>query len=853
MTTRNYRLRIADPGATEVSESNPATVDLTFKKDAIKNDGFPETWGSQNVRPLEGMASSKRFTIQIIDENSQVTSNLSDSSGHPDLLERLADFSIEDDGGGWEVVATGRVLNVTNPSKNPSYYEIEFGDELQRMRGKEVFEDTKSVGSTPVELVATTSIWPAGIRKDWENVTRIDDLQGVVTQVQGNIVSLTIPNIFHYELVDELAYFEDKNGRRTALPEVTREVIEDDLRPNRELEELRTEATEGDFHHLVFRDTTNGVDRPVRAVGIFGEGDEGEDPEVGYKADVEGKEVRVIKKINIVWPSGQPATDDNISGYLYMPGRTPSKNVPIHVGGQALNENREYSAENGLHPLDWCRTLLDLIDVNYNDTQISNKIAERKDSPRIWPRITGPVDVFREMSRVLKTYGYFPVINKSGEIEFYESIFPTANTIPTDGNGDPDITLLPQYDKDNIDFKDGQHPSLRIKGGDHIKTVIKLKFPADNVYLGKPFRQMEFKDDFVPDDRERDASADMIYKTQERYTRKADRNTDKFGKRTLELDFKHMMAAPSSIKPKPFADSPFSLTAHIGEAYLDRYSWGKIKTRLKNLPNTIDPSPGSLVRLDLSTYPNMEAQNRSGTRILQVLDNAYSVKGREVALLDAGPEQQPLPDPTITATATGPHTIEVTVGGSGGTSTNIEGFRYTVEAAIGGSSTPPVDSPKWETVYSLGGGSVGGDPRDITKFPANNNVYLRARQYDEDRITSDYSNVVSVTTDPLSAPTGITKVRDLGCAMVVEVTPGNTSLPLRLFVDGTRVSGDLAAGTVTKLLVNLSTSTTYTVEAQHIGRYGGVSSLFSTDLTTQSTEATGPPAAGIFGIVGNEP
>lgn len=834
--SRKYRLRLAHPSDKEVNDS---TVDASFvfTKDDIGQGGLPNLWGAQNVRPLEGSATTRKFTVTLVDRNNQITSNLSDSDGKADVLGRIGELSI-DDGSGWVRTDTGRVTDFKLVSSNPTTYEVVFGDELSWVRDQTVFKNTLSIGDTPEHLQATTSLWPSGIIGGWRQFNDIDPITWEVEEVGGqggNIVALK-----NTEPID-IEISKHRHGIRLHVVASVQSAIQDDRKKGSvyrpDLGDPNEVVTEGDFHNLRFRDMDNQADRELRVAGVYNTQENvGEQKKVkdgwfgGLVPSGNMQQIRIIRKLRVVWPSNGLSPGTQIDGYLYQPGAEPSQNVPLHLGKRFIEDIHKFSPEKGMHALEYAMLIFDRVGARYNKSQIEDKVNERDDIPALYPRITEPQEAFNELRKnVFKPYGFIPTINGAGEIEIHDSIPPTQDSVG-------DITNLPEYDKENIDMMGGDHPSFAIVGDSRQKTIVKINRPPIYNEDITPF----ISNPNLGEGKTRCDGLSIYNKDQKPLI--VERGVAKFGKQELSLQYSYL----PDVAFWNEEDQRQLLVETIAHGYLDRYNQGAVETTLNALPRTIDPDPGQIVRLNLSSYPNLRDQDRGGVRLLQVLSNGHTPDGREVDLLDLGPELQPLPAPSISATGQGPYTAEITLGGSGGTGTSFEGDYATVWA-IPSDTDPSDDNPNWKVCLQK---AESQGTYTIRALEPNQKFYFRARQYAEKRITSDYSGHASATTDPLSAPSNGSVVDDLGCAVVIDWTNSHPELKTQVTLDGQDLTPYEPAGSQQRFISDLGAGTTHTVELRHIGKFGGVSSAHSFSFTTKSSADKGPPTGALYGLVG---
>jgi hypothetical protein len=146
--TRQYRLRVAAPGAPQVD----GHVALTLGVDVLY--GVPTVTG-QIVSPTQGSTILRPWTATVIDHAGQLTAALV-AAGRWNAIGRLADVAYQEaPEGPWVVYGTGRISRVAEV-EGPRLYQVEISDESWVGRKARLF-DTGT----------TTRLWPSGLTAHW--------------------------------------------------------------------------------------------------------------------------------------------------------------------------------------------------------------------------------------------------------------------------------------------------------------------------------------------------------------------------------------------------------------------------------------------------------------------------------------------------------------------------------------------------------------------------------------------------------------------------------------------------------------------------------------------------------------
>lgn len=279
-------------------------VEYTFDDSDIAQGGIGQI-GGQIIRPADGRAESRTWSLEILDEGEQFTAILADADGRGDLLFRLGRLQYRDDVGIWTSWVTHRIVEVST-SPDDSAFRVTLQDERLRERRATIFAQAD-----------TTSIYPAG---------------------------LTPERILHNFWAPQYPYPPASIGRwivRVALAtDVTLECIGTVQNPNKAPgvwpvaqriieEDVKEDVTdsEGAFEHLRFFQRTGLGTGNDREIAYFDGGKRRETAVIGFRDDISN-----VLRPTLYWPAHGLSVGNVITGWIYAPTRPPDRNMPLHIG-----------------------------------------------------------------------------------------------------------------------------------------------------------------------------------------------------------------------------------------------------------------------------------------------------------------------------------------------------------------------------------------------------------------------------------------------------------------------------------------------------------------------------------------
>lgn len=288
----------------------------------------------------------------------------------------------------------------------------------------------------------------------------------------------------------------------------------------------------------------------------------------------------------------------------------------------------------------------------------------------------------------------------------------------------------------------------------------------------------------------------------------------------------------------------------LAREMFDRFGDGPIRGVMFGLRSTESVQPGDFVKINLETFPNPALNARGGVRIVQILSRIVHPDGFEFEFLDAGAALQPIPAPTI-AVALNPddprHAVDVTI------SALAAGARATLQVSLTGDFSQIVRS-----VPNLSAGLT-----TIGSLPSGSPIYVRAVATMPERIRGVWSSTQSVTTDPISAPTGLTASDITRHTAQLTWTPGGAAYGIEVLVrqgsappqwTDEHVVAVLDPGALRYGLTTLAgPGIAHTAAVRHLDRFGGRSAVATRAITTTSAPATAPRPAGVAIATGGAP
>lgn len=636
--SRAWRLRIHDAGTATPTDG---TVDFVLDKIAEV-----PSYGFQRMDPLRGSAETRPWRFRVVDDGT-VVGNLGDATtGRPDLLGRLVEVQLQEDGGAWSRVAVGRLADLSEDS--PQAVVIDVSDERWFERR-----------ARPVTVADTAQLWPPGIRYPW----------------RGFVVPATRAS---YELAASSGAL-----RRLSLFSkwpVSYQVqawLQNDLRDERI--KARTDG-QGNFQHL--RVEIDGTDYPV--VSLNRDLDEWD-----MVGDLTGLNAGSGARIDL-WIYASVAPSSTGTAALWAPSAPPSETLPAHIGTDpqflggathALGYSTGYASVWEL-----VQTLYDEVGVRYDAAAFAALPA----SPHMAFRITEPL---RDLATWLdeRVYGPLqvaPFIDTEGRISPRSIRLPDAGTFS--------VSTAFEFNAGNL----SEAPSWENAGTD-VANIFEYEYDAITQVGRKPFQSdpgqyLGGQAGFTAGDWPGDG---MLV---ERRTERVEHdNVSTLGEFVVRHDLSGI--APAS-EVSFFGARLGQYVPLIAQELFDRYGDGPQRGTFRALRKVQDGSArtpedveaGDFVILNVGTYPNVGTLARGGARVVQIISRQETADGLAFEFLDAGPNLQALATPSVSIAqgADTYHSVDVTV------SSTPTGATTTVELDLG------TDGVWGRKIVGLGNGTV---------------------------------------------------------------------------------------------------------------------------------------------------
>lgn len=776
---KSFRFRVALPGSTTV-DSNVDWQE-TAGEDEGRISGFGEI-GGQIVHPLRGGTTARPWSVTITDVDEVITARLADTDGRAHLLRRLADFSVSTDGGAtWTVKATARIDDVVMTS-DLAGFQFTMQDERLIERKTTIFKAGNSTHLLPPGLgAAWLDFQAAGAQSFQVNVvdSGADTTQYVHAGEAGN------PDTDYFERVD--ADF---------LRILEEDVVDD---PG---------DAQGNFETL--RVNINGTDREI----------------VSLNSSPSTRPIKVLqdrRTFSHFLVAGFADAEGFIRQcYFHMPGRDPSPELPLHIGGQA-----------GIDPFTLVKNIYD---GDYQDDSVSPPATVRYDTerfsaydpttnpeglidnprfPKMHFRITGPENMAKWLDdNIYGPLGVTPFINEDGEVSPRLSRLPASDQLP-------DPVYLFEFSKSNTA---GPAPGWGNRGRELV-TVCEIEFeyavaPVFELVLGRPsgFLGLPSSITKVPLPGGETSTFDLLTEKTQVLSHDHDRavyhrETHKRTVRGIHREFAR----------KKFARQYSADT-------FDLFGDGPVYTDVVGMSDADGVEAGDHAVLDLDSYPALQNQSRSGQRILQVLAKVEVAAGPMFECMELGPSLQPLTVPTITLSANSNddhNAVDVQVSGL------ASGEGHEVHMAVA-ASEPAEGADDWQYLTIRGDANETFTVRDL---PSGSTIWGRVRATAPNRIRSDWSTADSQATTALTAPSGLADISVAGDEATVQWVNGEADYDIVIELDGSFIAR-LPAGTTQYRFWDLDTSTGYTAGVKHVDDFGGESSTDTDGFTTTGTPTT---------------
>lgn len=706
----------------------------------------PDEVPSPMVEPLSAKTITQRTSIKVIDASEVVSAELGDADGRMNVLGRIGFWQEStNDGDTWTTLLTGRIADLQSPE--PTHYIFGLDDERWAERHNTIFTSAN-----------TANLYPPGLKSRYGLIPAVRDATFSVRQISGDDVQLRIVH---------------PPDSQPELSQALLDLLESDVATTAErgggpghFTSLRANLDGTDYEVVTFGQTLTGADRPVKTLGPAG-----------------------IATLWVYIPGHALNVDNELTGYLHMPGAEATEANPLHIGG-----------ESGVDPFQLVKDIYDLtyggdVAVRYDtslftawdpDTNPAGLI-DRPDTPRLRIRITKAHNMAEWLERhIYSPLGYVPFVDSQGRVA------PRRVRMPE--NLDPNTLFVFDASTTKAPYPTWDHNS---EG-----AVTALLF--DYVFERALSKHELEEDDDWPADRIRVIERGPHPETHD--------NIEKLGRREHRYD---VSAYPTW----------FTLAQATKRDIFDRVGDGPIDGTIYGTTAAEAVQSGDFVIIDADSLktPNQGVNARSGRRIVQILQKRRLPIGFAFAFQDMGPDAVILTAPTVSLAQNGTdpeHTVDATISGL----TSGLGYKLYIDRGDGSGFQPEDIGTQNET-------------RQVIRCPSGTEIKARVQATARGRIRSDFSAEDSVTTASLSAPTGLsTTVHDRSIAL--EWTNGESDYPVMPTLNGVeQLDTPLPSGSDVFEFEELAASTQHTLGVKHVDEYGGESALTTVQDTT-STAAT---------------
>jgi hypothetical protein len=743
--------------------------------------------GGQRVYVLAGKTSSKPWICEIVDDAEDLTGALAEELGthwRYTLLRRKADISVSIDGGAYTVQATGRITNI-ELAENQAVYRVTLSDERSIERSSQIFTYSD-----------TTSVWPM------RRITEAGNVVVWVEKARSNPITLIrLDEGFSWDF---------------PLPEQARTEINADVKPGLSrlsASQVGSEAGSGSFHNLRIGFTSAAYAAPAAADTY---------EVVGFRVKSDGllwsassvlvtdepvPAGEMITGVYVLDPDYDLNTSTKQYCVLFFPARLedgyyvsrpPNRNVPLHIEGNVWDILEDiYTGVYGGET------------VEFDATQMAAMQADTRYPPNVTYRIdSGPVNMAKWVeTHIYKPFLVVPLINTEGKLYPQPITLPDADTVP-------DVSALTVLD------------------GSNVTAPITWRLATDNQITRASFRyERHYQNAYTtPYPQEYTGALDRMTAVEVVESHDDDVRIAQYGVHEHEVLLPHLGTELAAL------DDPDANTEHTevwGKEFLNRFSDGA-PTYTAMVDDTVTETIGDYLIIDADETFTPNAGVRAEKRLVQLMSREPTADGAKLELLDTGPYLGALTVPAVDIfnnVNDGRHMLRITI-------SNLGTSQFELQMARGDYLPTVV----WWNV------AAGDDSTlDIGGLVSGEHYYARARTIGPQRTRSDWCVPDGASTDPYSAPTGVTATatnneialswtnthEELGVEVWYDtntpIAPGTTATPYGTFQAGTDACN---------IDDGLATETLYYCGVRHVGPYGGVSSFGTDSDTTGATEGT---------------
>ncbi len=799
----------------------PGTPDIewTFTDADIDVDSLT-TFGGQIIRPLSGRVESRTWSLILFEgTNEAITSKLADANGRADWLLRLAEFQVNDDGGGWTTLVTHRIVAVDDAEETG--YKISFEDERLKERNARIFTAAN-----------TATVFPRGLTP---GVRQGRNLFGdlVWTSAYPSILNPTneagVIGLWKVRKVIDVDTVKLEAWRDTTDPRVA---TVNSFLASREfaVEDFKEDAFEWmRFHRWVGPSLAAGEDHVITKVW-------GNEFGANIKDIIENAD-RQFEKPTVTITAHGLSVGDVLKGFYYAPGRPPDTLLPLHIGF-GLERGGIVSFNGANHSVDIGEMIQRIYDGEfqdpdseitlikydtnalglYHETTNPDGLISNPKLPSVgvgW-RITSSAMMYEWLEdNIYGPFQVLPFVNAAGEVAPKLAMIPGADEITLGSLPDlsdatvsdeatswsharkdvvtkitakylPEFYLIPDFGPGIIDLFPSPGPTpegLNIPGLDGIHTLPPIELT---------------------------------------------RESDKIAR----LGSTEHVVNLSMYHSRELADGMMDFLA---TQIFPRYQDGPQMTSLNGTFDSDTINPGTFVKVSATAFPKLHETTPTrltGTRIGQVIQVLNTPIAPNYLILDIGPDTQPLATLTCTAIKNvgDGKLADVTIGNL------TAGSEYVIQMLAHDTASPTHQMSPWEVVKR----GTANETVTINPNRVGRKVHFRAAQFAPNRIHSEWSTIATVQLDGHPQPTGCAVSNVLSTTADLSWVNGIV-LHTIIELDGVQV-GLAEPGDTKFTLSGLTPNTSYTAATvYHIDGFGGVSaSCNAGNFTTAVAPVTQP-------------
>ena len=801
-------------------------IEYTFTDADIDAESLT-TFGGQIIRPLSGRVEGRTWSLILLEgTNEAITSKLADADGRADWLLRLAEFQVNDDGGGWTTLVTHRIVAVDDAEETG--YKISFEDERLKERNAKIFTSAN-----------TATVFPRGLTPGIRQIRNFDgDLvwtaaypsvlnplfpQGVIVTwkvrkvVNSNEIKLEVRNPISNDFRTDVVY-STNSSRSFAIDDFTEGAFEW-MRFHRW---VGPSLAAGQDHVIVKMGSVNTLKNAILEIG--------ENNKLAFE------------RPTIIYPSHGLSVGDKLQGFYYAPGRPPDTILPLHIGF-GLDNGSQASISAANHSADIGEMIKRIYDGEFQDPNSEITLIKHDtnalgiynestnpdgllNNPKLpsfgvgW-RITGSALMFEWLEdNIYGPFQVLPFVQADGKVA------PKLATIP----GADEITLGSLTDLTDANVSDEQ------TSWSHTRKDIVTKItgfylpefypgPHFNLPVGLSIPQDFLQGDPIPEGAKIEGLDRIFALPPIELTRESDK-IGRVGESNHEVNL-------SMFHTRETAENMMDFLA---QQIFPRYQDGPQFTSLNGTFDSALIKSGEFVKVSATAFPKLHETTPTrltGTRIGQVIQVLHTPVAPNYLILDIGPDTQPLATLTCTAikNTTDGFLADVTIGNL------TAGANYVIQMLVHDSASPTHQMNAWRVIKTGSANeTVTVDPQRVGR-----KVHFRAAQFKANRIHSVWSAFATVQLDGYSPPTSCAISNILSTTADISWVNGVADISTVIELDGVQV-GVVPPGHTKFTFTELTVSTLYSdATVFHTDGLDGVSTKCNAgNFTTAVAPVTQP-------------